>query len=209
MPEFVIEDVRAQRRAEHALLNRQYAPQPFEQLAEVLRKSGYDVEADHVAIRNREMRTLCQAEAPWRRFLSVFMDVTSRYGYSPFRATVVLGLYWLLGAAALAGAMLIGMAHLAPAHGDDNEWVRYLLWFGGALNGSSAVQGCSQAVIPLLVLDMIVPGLDLGQKDACAIIATEGISAGWFGAARAAYQMLGGVLAAITVTTYAGLLRKE
>jgi hypothetical protein len=72
-----------------------HAPQPYEQLAAVLRRAGRDDDAREVAIakeRNRRSELKFAGRA-WNWFLAV----TVRYGYQPWRGALWLGLLALIG----------------------------------------------------------------------------------------------------------------
>jgi len=77
----------------------EYHPQPFEQMAKVLRESGHDAEAREVAIGKRIQRRRSLGGFPlWRKlrqFLEFWLlDIPIRYGYRPWVAIVFAVVIW-------------------------------------------------------------------------------------------------------------------
>jgi hypothetical protein len=78
-------------------------PQPYRQLAAVLRDSGREAGATDVLIAKEEVRRrdLGTLERAW----SVILDLTIGYGYRPLRAL------WWIGGFVLLGGVLFGVGH--------------------------------------------------------------------------------------------------
>ncbi|MBT2530450.1 oxidoreductase [Streptomyces sp. ISL-99] len=78
----------------------EYAPEPYERLAAVLRNSGEDADAREVLLakQRRRRETLPLAGKLW----GYLQDWTVAYGYRPGRAAVWMAVLWAAGAAAFA-----------------------------------------------------------------------------------------------------------
>jgi hypothetical protein len=83
--------------------NKPFRPQPYEQLAAVLRKSGYEEDAKRVLIAKGQDRVryaqMRSYERCWHRLLGLFIG----YGYRPWRA------FWIGLAVATVGSVLFGI----------------------------------------------------------------------------------------------------
>ena len=114
-----------------------YRPDPFDQLASVYRRQGDEEAAIRVAIARENART---AAISWRRPHSkawrLLLRFTVLYGYRPAGALFYLVLLWLVGAVALS------LSAVRPV-GDEHR----------------------PSVPALLVLDLLLPVVDLGEED--------------------------------------------
>ncbi|MFF8863549.1 oxidoreductase [Streptomyces sp. NPDC015139] len=111
----------------------EYAPEPYERLASVLRAAGEDEDAREVLLakQRRRRETLPLAGKFW----GVVQDWTVAYGYRPGRAAVWMAVLWAAGTLAFAHA-----AHPPVNHDGHPSW--------------------SPA---LFTLDLLLPVIDLGQ----------------------------------------------
>ncbi|MEU0336786.1 oxidoreductase [Streptomyces sp. NPDC006193] len=111
----------------------EYAPEPYERLAAVLRAAGEDEDAREVLLakQRRRRETLPPAAKCW----GYVQDWTVAYGYRPGRAAVWMAVLWAAGTLAFAHA-----AHPAVDPGGHAAW--------------------SPA---LFTLDLLLPVIDLGQ----------------------------------------------
>ncbi|MFE3324109.1 oxidoreductase [Streptomyces sp. NPDC059176] len=112
----------------------EYAPEPYERLATVLRSSGEDADAREVLLakQRRRRETLPLAAKLW----GYVQDWTVAYGYRPGRATLWMAVLWA------AGALAFSRHHPAAIKSDEHpEW-----------NPS------------LFALDLLVPVVNLGQE---------------------------------------------
>ncbi|MEW2619643.1 oxidoreductase [Streptomyces sp. NPDC048106] len=111
----------------------EYAPEPYERLASVLREAGEDEDAREVLLakQRRRRETLPLAGKLW----GYVQDLTVAYGYRPGRAAVWMAVLWAAGTLAFSHA-----AH-PPMNRDDHPY-----W--------------SPA---LFTLDLLLPVIDLGQ----------------------------------------------
>ncbi|MFT4252161.1 MAG: hypothetical protein QM608_06740 [Caulobacter sp.] len=189
-----------------------FRPQPYEELARVLRLLGHGDDADEVAIAKRRMRTRSGAEGFLSSLTSNFMGLVAKYGYSPARILATMALYVGLGALAITALMQAGLIEFRSVE-DAVEATRYVaLWPwplpGHEVSVAASPDGCPSLVAPLYALDLTLPILDLGQESACRL-ETSGTTGGLVQAGRGLYQILGAILTAITVTTLTGLLRKD
>jgi hypothetical protein len=80
----------------------EYAPQPYEQLRDVLRRAGHEEDARRVAIAKQRHRR--ETLAPPAKAWSYILDATVGYGYRTWRALaallVIIGIGWLVFAEA-------------------------------------------------------------------------------------------------------------
>lgn len=111
----------------------EYAPEPYERLASVLRGAGEDEDAREVLLakQRRRRETLPLAGKLW----GYAQDLAVAYGYRPGRAAVWMAVLWAAGTLAFSHA-----AHPPMNHDDHPYW--------------------SPA---LFTLDLLLPVIDLGQ----------------------------------------------
>ncbi|MEU9786757.1 oxidoreductase [Streptomyces phaeochromogenes] len=112
----------------------EYDPQPYEQLARVLRAEGDPQGADTILLARmrRRRQTLGRAAKIW----DAVQDITFGYGYRPGRAAVWLAVIWGLG----------------------SLW--FTLWPPDPMK---AGEGPAWSA-PIFTLDLLLPILDLGQE---------------------------------------------
>ncbi|MFW2341572.1 hypothetical protein [Brevundimonas sp.] len=207
-----------------------YKPQPYEQLASTLRKMGYAEDADDVAVARRKHRDESRADRFSSRLVSRILGLTSRYGFSPGRALFSMLGVVVLGWAGLSGAIALDLAVFLPGEADTLAGAPPTVYLVGLPDAvleplsvlvghdlipsmesgplASVPHGCPALVVPLYALDLAIPILDLGQESACRM-ETRGLIGGWVQAVRVAYQILGGVMTAILITTLTGVLRRD
>jgi|CZKG01.1.fsa_nt_gi hypothetical protein len=117
-----------------------FLPQPYEQLATVLRRSGRDDDARLVAIAKEKAR---QKTLQWPgKLLSRFLRATVGYGYKPAQ-----GIWWL------AGLFLIDWFVFAWAK--ENGHLRAIY---------EKSQRLPQFHVSLYALDHVLPVIELGQR---------------------------------------------
>ncbi len=105
-------------------------PQPYEQLAKVLREMGHDEEARAVLITKERLQRRARrarAKNPMLRTMLAVVDavlaVTLRYGRQPLLALVWLALFWAIGTAVFATAYRTGaMKPNSPVVLRSPEW---------------------------------------------------------------------------------------
>ncbi|MGW0117402.1 oxidoreductase [Streptomyces sp. NPDC003327] len=111
----------------------EYAPEPYERLAAVLRSSGEDADAREVLLakQRRRRETLPVAGKLW----GYLQDWTVAYGYRPGRAALWMAVLWA------AGTIAFSRYRPVPLKGEEApDW-----------NG------------PLYALDLLLPVINLGQ----------------------------------------------
>ncbi|MFF4184120.1 oxidoreductase [Streptomyces sp. NPDC001691] len=111
----------------------EYAPEPYERLAAVLRGSGEDADAREVLLakQRRRRETLPLAAKAW----GVLQDLTVAYGYRPGRAALWMAVLWA------AGTLAFSHYDPQPIKADEHpEW-----------NAA------------LYALDLLIPVVNLGQ----------------------------------------------
>ncbi|MGY1452914.1 oxidoreductase [Streptomyces sp. SS8] len=111
----------------------EYAPEPYEQLAAVMRNSGEDADARAVLLakQRRRRETLPLAAKLWGHL----QDWTVAYGYRPGQAALWMAVLWA------SGTVLFARRPPAPLKpGESPHWNA-----------------------PLYVLDLLLPVIDLGQ----------------------------------------------
>jgi hypothetical protein len=138
-----------------------FRPQPYEQLAAVLRREGHDDDARQVAVAKERAR---RRTLRWpSKLRSGFLALTVGYGYKPAK-----GLWWLAGLFALDWLIFAW----AKAHGHFRA-VR------------EKPEGLPQLHISLYALDHVLPVIELGQRSywsatgACQYWQTFSDLAGW------------------------------
>lgn len=120
-----------------------FLPQPYEQLAHVLREMGHESDALEIAIAEQEEERRYGELSPWGWFKSWILDYTVGYGYKPWRA-----LYWI-GLVLVSGAVVFARAHRA-----------------GLIQPSEVARQGEQRLFEPFVysLDVFLPFIDLHQR---------------------------------------------
>lgn len=191
-----------------------FRPQPFEQLARVLREHGYSQHADTVAMRKRDWAIRCRTEKGVNSVLTRVMKVTSGHGYER-RAAIGWVLGWWLGGIMLicagelsslisfhsadpAMAKSASIASLQPARGVQRA----------RLDFHPEPETCDNLVEPLYALELMLPIVKLGQIDDCKMKASGPFP--WIIVSlRALFQIVGVMLVTVLGVTLTGLLRKD
>ncbi|MBS0208048.1 MAG: hypothetical protein JSS27_03745 [Planctomycetes bacterium] len=134
---------------------RPFRPQPYEQLAAVLRKDGQEGDAKRVQYAKEVDRSrntdLAWSQWPWYRMFGPLIG----YGYRPWRA------FWLSLAVVIVGAILFGMGHsyglLAPSKAEG--------YIAGA-NGKPELNPNYPQLAPFMYsLDTFTPLINLDQAE--------------------------------------------
>ena len=81
-----------------------FRPQPYEQLAQVMRATGYTLDADAIAAAKRNMRWRAGVFGVVQRAFDIFLFLTCRYTYSPALIAAWLSALILLGVLISGGA---------------------------------------------------------------------------------------------------------
>jgi hypothetical protein len=198
----------------------EYTPQPYEQLARVLRNSGYSEQAKHITLRQLSIeRTLIHRwwAQPFLWAMEKFFD----HGLFATKSLLMFIGLWLGGAA---------IFHLAN-HGQ----VGSLVWpvldspvmvvdsvpvsLAGARSGPTVLFASSQGEVAAeapcgdqidslwYALDVFVPLLDLKQEEKCAI-SSRGDDWKWR-AFKSLYAVTGAFVTSLMLLTISGVLRRR
>jgi hypothetical protein len=133
---------------------RPFRPQPYEQLAAVLRRDGHDADAKRVLYEKERDRSrftdLTWGQVPWYRLFGPLIG----YGYRPWRA------FWISLGLVIFGAFLFGVGHsyglVTPAKAEAFVVV----------NGERAVSKEYPRLNPIMFsLDLFTPLIDLDQAE--------------------------------------------
>lgn len=73
-----------------------FEPQPYKQLAKVLRDMGHDRDADEVMIALHDKRLELSKESKWYKAFRKIYKWTSAYGYRPMRTLKIMASVWFL-----------------------------------------------------------------------------------------------------------------
>jgi hypothetical protein len=163
-------------------LNHSFRPQPFEQLNRVLRDMGHDADGRRIALLKQSlMRPWRTRQARW--YFRPFVSLTSwawglscGYGYRPHRLIAALLTLWLAcGFLYQAGAAHGGLApkdaqiwtNQAYIEACDANWTGCQPSAGGKLGEIIAFDPFTYSA------DMLLPGIDLGQRAAWAPMRRE------------------------------------
>ncbi len=182
-----------------------FRPQPFEELARMLRMHGRAEEADHVAIEKIRMRLAAKVGEKRARYLPHLLMVLSHHGYSSSRALFSFIVFILLGTAFYAIALWgfdqpflpVELAPVPTHYAIFSNWIV-----------SDHDQGCPGLALPQYALDVALPVVDLGQSSLCRFAPQGGVLWIWQ-ALHALYAIFGAALSAIVVLTFTGVLRRD
>lgn len=178
-----------------------FDPQPYEQLAKVMKAQGHNADARAVLIaKERDRRPFL----PWhKRFLSFWFDVLVGYGYRPWLAAAWMAVFIAGGALLVARADHLG--HMVPA----KERV-----YMDKLYAESRVLPAEYPHLQPVVysLDVFLPFVDLQQEDYWMPTDQRGQSR-VFGRGMMLWRWLhialGWALSALFVAGITGLIKKE
>lgn len=165
-----------------------FAPQPYDQLAHHFAQQGDERARRQVHIARRELQRRHSGLGWIERSVALLLSWSSRYGYSPGRASFATLLFIAIGAA--------------------------LAWSAqDAFVASSSDTPVAPFSPALYAIDVAVPFLELGQDHGYALNparlpAFPGREL-IVGATIALYRLLGLILISITVLTFTGLLREK
>jgi hypothetical protein len=200
----------------------EFDPQPFHQLAKVLREQGMTEDADQVAIEMRRLRLSAKLDPWYLRPIQHFLNLSCRFGYSGSRAVSSLGVWILLGSMmfgfhAFQGSFSPAEAVMMGRHDAGMNTHTSLLPIPPKPTPNSSTtdkwfqttgRGCPGLVAPLYAVDVILPVIEFGQRRACAFD-PQGPMAPFWRYLQLLYSLVGAILSAIAVVTLTGLLRKD
>jgi hypothetical protein len=198
----------------------EFDPQPYHQLAAVLRTQGYSEEAEAITATMLGDRLSAKIDKFGRRCLNRFLEVSSNFGYSGFRSVFVMFLWFFVGSLFYfwqAGLGSFGpMDHVRLGHHQEIPNVEITLYHTQDIQipilpkllPKGNVRGCPGHVAPIYALDVMIPVIDLGQRRACSFDPNGPFSSLWK-IFHAFYAVFGAILTAITIVTLTGLMRRE
>jgi hypothetical protein len=167
-----------------------YAAQPYQLLASVYRAAGHDRDVRQILIAQRQAQrdrgVLTGRERLWARITGI----TLGYGYQPWRA-----LLFLLGVVVTSIVLAITLgAHGALVHPQDPT------------NPTAAIVPCTVAERVDVGLEVGAPFLDTHARDRCTTTSNAtGIGLSY---STRGLQLLTGILAALFVAGFTGIVRK-
>ena len=169
----------------------QFRPQPFEQLARVLRNQGHDYAATKIAVEKRELQRK-YADRGFARLVHTVLKWTSDYGYSPARALACFAVWVGIGAGFVKHALVNDLYERAST---DSPEALHIEPFAYAF-------------------DLSTPIIDFGQasayrlKPACHEI-ERFVTCNGREVLELGYSVIGFVIFSILVLTFSGVLRRE
>ncbi|MCF6273088.1 MAG: hypothetical protein L3J37_07835 [Rhodobacteraceae bacterium] len=191
---------------------RGFSPQPYEQLAKVLRETGHREDAREVMIEKERLQRAAQNPPWWRKGWNWLLKVSAGYGHRPS-----LSIIWLAGLM-LFGMLVFILADLAGAvkPGSLLVW-QSQAWMGCADAASQkwcyllSEPGQSYPIFNPFIYsaDTLLPIVDLEMQDAWIPDARHGISGI---AARTylwAHIALGWFFSLVAVAGFSGLIKPE
>ena len=168
-----------------------FRPQPFEQLAKVLREQGHDYAATKISIEKRELQRK-YADRGFARLVHTILKITSDYGFSPARALVWFSLWVGLGAVFTKLGLNNGLYERASLDSPETSHLEPIVY----------------------AFDLATPIIDFGQASAYRLIPScvdfMGVTAcNWREVLEVGYSTIGFVLFSILVLTFSGVLRRD
>lgn len=162
---------------------RRFAPQPYLQLARIVRSGGFEASAVRILVRLEHNRTMYGDLGPFKFVGRLILCILLRYGYSPFRPLQILFVWFVISAAVFEIAFQTQM--IVPAK--DNEAQHQSASTENAKSGTFACPGANpraqKAAIEnavasapvkfnslIFALETLVPLVDLDQKKNWTVI---------------------------------------
>jgi len=157
-----------------------FKPQPYIQLAKVLRETGHDEEANKVIVEKRKFQRQSKVDHWFKRLLDAILGCVAKYGYGPGRASLITAGYFAAG---------IVLAYCAAAYELLYTDHGFIGWVYG--------------------IDAALPVVDLGQISDYGIRADLGWTGHALRGLELAYRLGGLAIVSILVLTLTGLLKRE
>lgn len=168
-----------------------FVPQPYEQLARIMAAEGNERARRRVLVAKRDLQRRHGQLPVFEQAVGWVLKVTSDYGYSPGRVIAVLVLFILAGT---------GLAALLDMH-------------GAMVLASTDFVDANRFDPFVYALDAALPIVELDQDSVFAIDATRISARPWVDhaitVAKGLYEILGLILASVTVLTLTGTLRDK
>ena len=191
-----------------------FYPQPYRQLASVMRVQGHLDAARLVAVAEQDNALRSGWSAFWRPMFGLCFG----HGLKPVNATMTLLVLLMIGTGLVWSAWKIPAKNSLAAQ--RNEFVLVLTPTGiAAKSAEESLAGqhllrvvdrrCDKHdIMPLFyALDMMLPVIPLHQEDRCEVASragTEGWQIAW-----AVFSIIGKIVTSLTLLTYAGVLKSR
>ena len=172
-----------------------FSPQPYTQLATLLRSHGGERAASEILIAREKARAHRGPDPWWLKFWLRFLGVTIGYGYRPGRAVLGLVLVWILGWIVFS----FDGVQCQIVHSIETDPV------ASALSPNVALASPPPPVFhpSLYSLDVLVPVVNLKTQEDWTVLE------GWVSWFMRAEILLGWVLSTLAVLGFSGLVRKD
>ena len=190
----------------------QFRPQPYRQLAKVLRAQGHEEAARKIAIAERDGM---QPSAWLFRHLHTAFGTGFGYGYAPTRAAWTLGTVLLVGTflvweARRQDVLVLTTSSATTVAAERNGWrsaVQVL-----PLDQTQPELQCRDEIVPgLYALDLILPVIQLHQENRCEVSTQEKAhpSAWLWRYALVFYSLVGKLVTTLALLTFSGVLKRS
>ena len=188
----------------------EYSPQPYQQLAKVLRTTGDYAGADDITFEKLRTERLVLTRTWWLRKAKWLFEVPFGYGLRTGYAVLTFAFVLLVGAAAVqfAAPIVVDAAAVgtvvSSGPGDRLVTIVPVDQVGGV-----AEVPCEPREGLLYALDVMVPVLDLRQEARCKMSADGSVSAVLWRIGKAGYAVLGWIVTTGLVLTVSGVVRRQ
>jgi hypothetical protein len=200
----------------------EYRPQPYQQLARVLRAAGDFDAADDIArdklrlekVRIKRtgmsLRKTIQHHVS-QRLWRLFVDLPFGFGLKPWRAFGTFVLFWFVGfvaTLALSGVLKIDASAVATvaSSGAGDRVVVEEATGGSALEEVECADHISRIMYPL---DVMIPLLDLRQESRCQLSIKESWWVFDWGFVKGVYAVVGWLVLSGLILTLSGVVRRR
>ncbi|WP_298913462.1 hypothetical protein [uncultured Roseobacter sp.] len=215
--------------------NGEFFPQPYTQLAKVLREMGHDAQARTVLAERERLLYREKFKTRWRlhngevsegitvtniHYLTIlwsyFLQAVVGYGHRPFRSVLALLVLWL--SATTVAHLAWGEGSFAPNSGPvllSDDWQRFasepapanpaLLWSEKGAQGQDWESFSPHAY----AADLVIPIVDIGQTAAWAPSTTRGFWGWHLWWLRWVFTLAGWVVTALGAAAITGIIRRD
>ncbi|MGC3936360.1 hypothetical protein ACOTTU_00990 [Roseobacter sp. EG26] len=215
--------------------NGEFSPQPYTQLAKVLREMGHDAQARTVLAERERLLYREKFKTRWRlhngevsegitvtniHYLTIlwsyFLQAVVGYGHRPFRSVLALLVLWL--SATTVAHLAWEEGSFAPNSGPvllSDDWQRFasepapanpaLLWSEKGAQGQDWESFSPHAY----AADLVIPIVDIGQTAAWAPSTTRGFWGWHLWWLRWVFTLAGWVVTALGAAAITGIIRRD